>query len=107
MEIHRDSANTDPFDMQTKETPTRGVPDSSVQFTVYWEAGLFLTTPFTAGCDGFNYQTSPCPPPPWPLKLRSVQFVQFSVQFRSQFSSVHMVFRVWFGCILLDIILLL
>jgi hypothetical protein len=107
MEIHRDSANTDPFDMQTKRRRLRVCQTVQFSSQFYWEAGFFLTTPFTEGCDGLNYQTSPCPPPPWPLKLRSVQFVQFSVQFRSQFSSVHMVFRVWFGCILLDIILLL
>ena len=42
-----------------------------------WEAGLFLRTPFTEGCDGVNYQTLA----PWPLEyavllvpLRSVQF---------------------------------
>ena len=26
---------------------------------IYWEAGLFLRTPFTEGCDGVNYQTLP------------------------------------------------
>ena len=26
---------------------------------IYWEAGLFLRTPFTEGCDGANYQTLP------------------------------------------------
>ena len=33
----------------------------SPRFTdgIYREAGLFLTTPFTEGCDGVNYQTLP------------------------------------------------
>ena len=26
---------------------------------IYWEAGLFLTTPFTEGCEGVSYQTLP------------------------------------------------
>ena len=30
-----------------------------MRFINDWEAGLFLRTPFTEGCDGVNYQTLP------------------------------------------------
>ena len=39
----------------------KGMAGCSVYFTdgIYWEAGSFLRTPFTEGCDGVNYQTLP------------------------------------------------
>ena len=48
---------------------------------IYWEAGLFLRTPFTEGCDGVNYQTLPPGHSRAALlvPLRSVQFSQLSV----------------------------
>ena len=43
---------------------SKGLPALLTEFTgnlpgIYREAGLFLTTPFTEGCDGVNYQTLP------------------------------------------------
>ena len=42
-------------------TTTAGFSKWSPRFTdgIYREAGLFLTTPFTKGCDGVNNQTLP------------------------------------------------
>ena len=42
-------------------TTTAGFFKRSPRFMngIYWEAGLFLRTPFTEGCDGVNYQTLP------------------------------------------------
>ena len=50
-----------PFDGWRRTNDHGWLFKRSPRFTdgIYWEAGLFLRTPFTEGCDGVNYQTLP------------------------------------------------
>ena len=75
----------------------------------HWEAGLFLRTAFTEGCDGVRYQTLPPSRSNKLVLLAPLRSVQFSpvlqARFKAGVAELHTVLRTiprctgWFHCL--------